>query len=51
MIDALESALCLEPGTLDHEREVLSAYGNMSAPTAIFVLERLIAAGLPHRTC
>lgn len=50
VIDAFESALELRQGTLNHEREVLSDYGNMSAPTALFVLERLIAAGLPART-
>lgn len=50
VIDALESALALDQGTLDHERAVLSDYGNMSAPTALFVLDRVIAVGLPHRT-
>lgn len=50
VIDALESALQLGQGTLDHERDVLSAYGNMSSPTAFFVLDRLIASGLPSRT-
>ena len=28
----------------------LESYGNMSAPTALFVLERIIQAGLPPRT-
>src|ERR1700722_11686377 len=50
VITALESALSLEQGSLDHERAVLSEYGNMSAPTALFVLERLIQSGLPLRT-
>ncbi|QND46054.1 type III polyketide synthase (plasmid) [Rhizobium lusitanum] len=50
VIDALESALDLGQGTLNHERDVLSDYGNMSSPTALFVLERLISAGLPRRT-
>lgn len=50
VIAALESALDLRQGTLDHEREVLSDFGNMSAPTALFVLDRLIAKGLPART-
>jgi predicted naringenin-chalcone synthase len=36
--------LSLEQGALDHD------YGNMSAPTALFVLERLIQSGLPLRT-
>jgi alkylresorcinol/alkylpyrone synthase len=32
---------------LDIEREVLRHYGNMSAPTVLFVLEQLIDRGLP----
>ena len=47
---ALERALSLEQGSLDHEREVLEAYGNMSAPTVFFVLERVLRAGLPRRS-
>ena len=50
VIAALERALSLEQGVLDHERTVLADYGNMSAPTALFVLERLIQFGLPSRT-
>jgi alkylresorcinol/alkylpyrone synthase len=50
VITALEHTLHLEQGALDHERTVLSQYGNMSAPTVMFVLERLIAGGLPKRT-
>ncbi|MFP5077917.1 type III polyketide synthase [Rhizobium sp. YIM 134829] len=50
VIDALETALHLDPGRLNHERDVLSDYGNMSAPTVLFVLERLIRSGLPPRT-
>lgn len=50
VITALERALSLDQGALDHERLVLADYGNMSAPTALFVLERLIQAGLPPRT-
>lgn len=50
VIEALESALSLGQGALDHERSVLADYGNMSAPTALFVLERSIRAGLPART-
>lgn len=50
VITALERALALEQGALDHERTVLADYGNMSAPTALFVLERLVQAGLPQRT-
>jgi alkylresorcinol/alkylpyrone synthase len=50
VITALEAALRLDQGALDHEREVLAEYGNMSAPTVFFVLERLIRQGLPQRT-
>src|SRR5471030_1874113 len=50
VITALEATLRLDQGTLDHEREVLADYGNMSGPTVMFVVERLLAAGLPKRT-
>jgi alkylresorcinol/alkylpyrone synthase len=50
VIAALERALSLEQGVLDHERNVLADHGNMSAPTALFVLKRLIDVGLPPRT-
>ena len=50
VIDAIESALELPVGTLDLERHVLDGCGNMSAPTVLFVLDRLIAKGLPQRT-
>lgn len=50
VITALERAFSLDQGDLDHERTVLADYGNMSAPTALFVLDRLIRVGLPSRT-
>ena len=50
VIDAIESALSLDQGTLDHERAVIADYGNMSAPTVLFVLERSLAKGLPPRS-
>jgi len=50
VVAALETAFALDEGTLDHERAILAEYGNMSAPTALFVLERLIRDGLPKRT-
>ncbi|QDP19970.1 type III polyketide synthase [Sphingomonas xanthus] len=50
VIDAIETALALPGGTLDIEREVLRSCGNMSAPTVLFALDRLIARGLPDRT-
>lgn len=50
VIAALELALSLEQGSLDHERAVLAEYGNMSAPTVLFVLERIMREGMPSRT-
>ena len=49
VIDAIESALRFNQGELNLEREVLNDYGNMSAPTVMFVLERLLEQGLPER--
>ena len=49
VIDAIETALDLNQGELNLEREVLRDYGNMSAPTVLFVLERLIERGLPKK--
>ena len=50
VVQALESALRLNQGALDHERAVLADYGNMSAPTALFVLDRVLKSGLPSRS-
>ena len=47
---AFERALSLEQGSLDHERAVLADYGNMSSPTVLFVLDRIVRAGMPSRT-
>ena len=49
VIAALEAAFGLDQGTLDHEREILAQFGNMSAPTVLFVLERLLAGKMPAR--
>ena len=49
VMDAIETALEVPSGSLDLEREVLRDCGNMSAPTVMFVLERLIARGLPDK--
>jgi alkylresorcinol/alkylpyrone synthase len=46
VLDAIEVALDLQKGTLRDEREVLRGYGNMSAPTVLFVLERALRRGL-----
>jgi alkylresorcinol/alkylpyrone synthase len=50
VIDAIETALELPQGELNLEREVLHDYGNMSAPTVLFVLDRLLERGLPDKT-
>jgi alkylresorcinol/alkylpyrone synthase len=41
VLDALEETLGLPPGGLEDSRAILSEYGNMSAATALFVLERM----------
>jgi alkylresorcinol/alkylpyrone synthase len=50
VLDAVETALELQRGTLRDEREVLRDHGNMSAPSALFVLERAIKRGLRGAT-
>ena len=50
VINALEAALALDQGTLDHERQIIADYGNMSSPTVLFVLEQACAKGLPVRS-
>lgn len=50
VIEALEGALDLGQGALDHERAVLADHGNMSAPTVLYVLDRARRAGLPRRS-
>jgi alkylresorcinol/alkylpyrone synthase len=50
VMEALEGALELGQGALDHERAVLEAHGNMSAPTVLYVLDRVLKSGaLPAR--
>ena len=46
VLDAIETALDLQKGTLRDEREVLRGHGNMSAPSVLFVLERALKRGL-----
>ena len=48
VIDALESAYDLEAGTLTESRDVLRDYGNMSAATVMFVLDRALRNGSSH---
>ncbi len=45
VLDSLEIAYELMTGTLADSREVLRQYGNMSAATALFVLERALTNG------
>ena len=45
VLAAVEGALELQTGTLVDERRVLRDYGNMSAPTVMFVLERALKRG------
>ncbi len=49
VVAALETAFELPAGALDSARGVLSDYGNMSAPTVLFVLERVLRAGAEGR--
>jgi alkylresorcinol/alkylpyrone synthase len=46
VLEAVESALDLGEGACIDEREVLRGFGNMSAPTALFVLEHAMKRGL-----
>jgi alkylresorcinol/alkylpyrone synthase len=43
VIAACETAFGLAPGTLAEERGVLRDFGNMSAASVLFVLERVLA--------
>ncbi|MBT6202395.1 MAG: 3-oxoacyl-[acyl-carrier-protein] synthase III C-terminal domain-containing protein [Alphaproteobacteria bacterium] len=49
VLDALEDAFGLEPGTMVHARETLRLHGNMSAATILFVLERALKHEPPGR--
>jgi alkylresorcinol/alkylpyrone synthase len=49
VLGAVEAALELQTGTLVDERRVLRDYGNMSAPTVLFVLERALKRGFSGR--
>ncbi|HEX6117814.1 MAG TPA: 3-oxoacyl-[acyl-carrier-protein] synthase III C-terminal domain-containing protein [Dongiaceae bacterium] len=49
VLDALEQAFDLSPGAMVDAREVLRAFGNMSAVTVLFVLQRMMQRGLVGR--
>ncbi|MBV9557308.1 MAG: type III polyketide synthase [Pseudolabrys sp.] len=48
VLDAVEGALGLDEGDCADERRVLHDFGNMSAPTVLFVLERAMKRRLPN---
>ncbi|MGE5515779.1 MAG: type III polyketide synthase [Bacteroidota bacterium] len=50
VVVALEQALDLPAGALATERDILRDYGNMSAATVLFVLERRLGQSLAGRT-
>jgi alkylresorcinol/alkylpyrone synthase len=49
VIEACENAFALAPGTLEVERAVLRDYGNMSAASVLFVLDRMLARAKDER--
>jgi alkylresorcinol/alkylpyrone synthase len=49
VLDALEEAFEMAPGALGHARATLRDYGNMSAATVLFVLKRMLEAGVHGR--
>ncbi|MBT5107474.1 MAG: type III polyketide synthase [Rhodospirillaceae bacterium] len=49
VIDAMQDAFDTQPDALDDARSVLRDYGNMSAATVLFVLERTLKRGASGR--
>jgi alkylresorcinol/alkylpyrone synthase len=45
VLDALEHAFGIDPGSLKDSRAVLADFGNMSAVTVLFVIERALREG------
>jgi predicted naringenin-chalcone synthase len=45
ILDAVEAALELDADALDVSREVLRTHGNMSSPTVLFILDRMMREG------
>lgn len=50
VLDAVQAALDLPEGALWASRETLRLYGNMSSPTVVFVLKRLMEAATPGQS-
>ena len=49
VLEAVEGALELPDDALKHAWDILAEYGNMSSPTALFVLERTLSVGAKGR--
>ncbi len=49
VLEAIEQALALPATALRHSRSTLNDYGNMSAPTVLFVLQRALEEGVRGR--
>lgn len=49
VLEAVQEALELPDQALRHAWDILAEYGNMSSPTALFVLERTISSGASGR--
>lgn len=47
ILDAVEACLGLEQAKLISSRQILAECGNMSSPTVLFILERLLAESVP----
>ena len=47
VLDAVEKAFTLAPEALAASRAILNQYGNMSSPSVMFVLERLMREAVP----
>ena len=47
ILDAFQEAVQLDRDSLRHSRSVLQEYGNMSAPTVLFILAQLLKEGPP----
>ena len=48
ILDAVEEAMELQPTALAASRAVLEEHGNMSSPTVLFILERLLRQDAPR---
>ncbi len=44
VLEAAQTALAMPPEVVQHAWDILAEYGNMSSPTALFVLQRTLSA-------